>query len=122
MNQPHRTASAFIVICIANGMFVTSVHAQFGAAAAPPRPSGRVSVYTNVSRTALADGVSRDVREISTSATYSLPERDTDGLIYGFDLRHSRAGDSRADRLSVYEMYAGARAAGGRLMMRGGHV
>jgi hypothetical protein len=124
MKPSHRAKSAFIAatVCVACRWFVMPVHAQLGADATAPRPSGRVSVYTNASRAAVADGASRDFLEISTAATYSLPERDSDGLVYGFDLRHSRAGNSRADRLSVYEMYAGARAAGGRLMLRWGHI
>ena len=95
--------------------------AQSGSRAS--RPSGQASVYTNVSRMEVDGGLGRDVREITTSATYSLPERDTDGLVYAFDLRHSHdAGGSRTDRLSIYEGYVGARGAGGRLLMRAGHL
>jgi len=101
---------------------VAPVLAQFGASSAP-KPSGRVSVYTNVARTEFEEGVSRDFQEISTSASYSLPERESDGLVYGLDFRHSHdAAGVRTDRLSLYEGYVGARAAGGRLMMRGGHL
>lgn len=122
MNPSRPTTRASIALAwLACVSFAIPAHAQFGATTSP-RPSGRVSVYTNVSHTAMGDGVSREFQEIMTAATYSLPERDTDGLVYGFDLRHSHAGALRADRLSVYEIYAGARAAGGRLMLRGGHV
>jgi hypothetical protein len=100
-----------------------SASAQFGAATNSPRPSGHVSIYTNVSRAQIEGGDGRDFREIATSATYSLPERDSDGLVYGIDFRHSHdAAGTRADRLSMYEGYIGVRALSGRLMARGGHL
>jgi hypothetical protein len=97
--------------------------AQFGSVTISPRPSGRVSIYTNVSRAEYEGGFKRDYREISTYGTYSLSERDTDGLVYGLDFRHAHdAAGSRSDRLSIYEGYVGARVAGGRVMLRGGHL
>jgi hypothetical protein len=55
--------------------------------------------------------------------TYSLPERETDGLVYGVDLRHSQAASGgRSNRFSIYEGYVGIRAAEGRLMARTGHL
>jgi hypothetical protein len=125
MMQQHRIAiGTFVVaVMVVAGTFVEPVRAQFGSTSAAPRPSGQVSVYTNVAHTKFEGDVSRDFQEISMSATYSLPERDSDGLVYGIDLRHSHdASGGRSDRFSVYEGYVGARAAGGRMMMRGGHV
>jgi hypothetical protein len=111
------------LMCLTSGGSVKPVFAQFGRLSSALRPSGQVSVYTNVSQTALEAGISRGFREMSTSATYSLPERDTDGVIYKIDIRHAHdIGASRPDRVSIYEAYAGARAADGRLMVRGGHL
>ena len=101
----------------------TTVLAQLGSATGSPRPSGSVSVYTNISRMETEDGVSRDAQEVSTSATYSLSERDSDGLVYGIDVRHAHSAARRSvDRLSLYEGYVGARIAGGRMLLRGGHL
>jgi len=101
----------------------TPAVAQFGTTSTSPRPSGHVSVYTNVSHMEVEGGLTRDIQEISTAATYSLPERDTDGLVYGVDFRHSHDGSGvRADRVSLYEGYVGLRAASGRMMARAGHL
>ncbi len=97
--------------------------AQFGSASSSPRPSGQVSVYTTLSHMQIEGGGGRDVQQISTAGTYALPERDSDGLVYGFDFRHAHdASGARTDRFSVYEGYVGVRAAGGRMMARGGHL
>jgi hypothetical protein len=105
------------------GSMATPAAAQFGDTASTPRPSGHVTVYSNVSRTELDGDISRGFSEISTAATYSLPERDTDGLTYAVDFRHAHSTViGRPDRISIYESYVGARAAGGRMIVRGGHL
>lgn len=117
-----RRVWTFALACLTWIGFATPAAAQFGATSSP-RPSGQVSIYTDISRTELDGGVTRERSEVSTSVTYALPERDTDGAIYGLDVRHSHASvASRPDRVSIYEGYVGARAAGGRVMVRGGHL
>lgn len=118
-------ALVLIAICLASVGALQPVFAQSAGppAAPPPRPSGQVSVFTNVSQAVFEDGLRRAFAEISTSATYALPDRNDDGLIWGVDLRQAhRSTESGSDRLSVYEAYAGARAAGGRVILRGGHL
>jgi hypothetical protein len=115
--KPPIGMSLIILGCAAPAM------AQFGGASPSPKPSGQVSVYTTVSHQQIEGGGGRDVQQISTSGTYALPERNSDGLVYGFDFRHAHdASGARTDRFSVYEGYVGVRAAGGRMMARGGHL
>ncbi len=88
-----------------------------------PKPWGRVSFFTNTSRT-LVDGLpARDFNELTSAVTYQYPDLEDAGLEYGLDLRHSGYSvKSRPDRVSIYEGYVGARFADGVLKARLGHV
>lgn len=102
-------------------LLATPAAAQFGSTS--PRPSGHVTVYSNISQTDLDGENGRGFSEISTAAQYSLPERETDGLVYAVDVRLAHNGAvGRPDRVSIYEGYVGVRAAEGRVMARGGHL
>lgn len=97
--------------------------AQTPAPAAPPRPWGRVSFFTNASHQT-ADGDAGSNRgEMTTSFAYQLPEHDGEGLEYGVDVRHSGyTGSSRPRRLALYEAFAGGRVADGRVRFRAGQL
>ncbi len=96
--------------------------ASMGGSAAP-RPWGRVSFYTNTSRSEANDGSSRTFGEVTTSFAYHLPETDTSGLEYGIDVRQSSyPTQSRPRRISIYEGFVGGRFAEGSAVVRLGHV
>src|SRR5215813_4759546 len=101
-----------------------------GAVAAParaqstdPKPWGRVSFFTNTSRT-LVDGLpARNFTELTTAVTYTYPDLDDDGYEYGLDMRHSTYRmTSRPDRVSIYEGYVGGRFGDGLVKAKFGHV
>jgi hypothetical protein len=91
--------------------------------AAPARPWGRVSFFTNVSRLDTDSGANNGVGELTTAVSYQLPEDDDSGVEYGVDLRHSKyARANRADRTSLYEGFVGARLARGAVRIRAGQL
>lgn len=93
------------------------------AAQSAARPFGRVSFYTNGSRTTVEGLPTTGYGEFITSVAYQLPDRDTDGLDYGVDLRHSMtSGFTRPSRSSIYEGFVGARLMGGKVRARAGHL
>ncbi len=95
----------------------------FSTDASKPRPWSRVSLFATSSKTT-SDGVSAPVAtELTTSFTFQLPERDDNGVEYGVDLRYATySASQRADRVSIYEGFVGARVAGGAVKFRVGHV
>ena len=97
--------------------------APLSAQTRPPRPTGRVSFYTNVSRLAPTGEPGSLDADFITNASYSLPDADGDGLEFGVDVRHADYTNSRrATRVSVYDGYVGGRFAGGHLRVRGGQM
>jgi hypothetical protein len=117
-----RLPSIAIAFCVAAPLSAALASAQgFGASA--PRPSGRVSFFTNTSRVETESGLTSNLGELTTAFSYELPENDGSGLEYGLDLRHSRyTATTRPDRLSIYEGFVGARVAGGAVRMRVGQL
>jgi hypothetical protein len=88
-----------------------------------PRPWGRVSFFTNSSRT-LVDGLpARGFNELTSAASYQSPDLDDDGLDYGIDVRQSSfTSSNRPDRVAIYECYVGGRVYNGVLMARVGQI
>lgn len=113
----------FLSVCL-YVMQAAAVSAQgFSTTPTKPRPWGRVSFYTNSSRITPDDGDPRTFTELSTALAYQLPDTDDSGADYGIDARYATyPGNVRPDRVSLYEGFAGARMAGGRLRARIGHV
>ncbi len=94
----------------------------FGTTSPGPRPTGRAAFYTHAARVGNGD-TSRSSAEFASSLTYRLPERTTDGMEYGLDLRHTASTiDGRPARLSIYDGFVGHRLGGGRVGLRAGHM
>lgn len=87
-----------------------------------PRPTGRVSVFVDSWSSVPDEGIGRSFQNIITTATYRAPETESDGIDFGIDIRHSGLTGTRPERFSLYEGFAGARAADGHLRVRGGHL
>jgi hypothetical protein len=82
-----------------------------------------VSFFTNSSRLDTVDGRRITSHELTTSFALQLPEQDTSGFEYGVDLRYAAyAPSTRPERASIYEGFVGGRMAGGRALVRVGHV
>ena len=98
--------------------------AQSSSNAPPtPRPWGRVSFFTSSARTTLSDGTNSTISELSTAISYQLPDRDVTRAEYGFDMRHATyPSATRADRVSIYEAFAGARLADGAFRLKIGYL
>ncbi len=98
--------------------------AQTPAAMPAPRPTIRVSFYTNAARMTSDAGIPEQTfAEYITSMTLGLGDGPGNGLEYGVDLRHSQPSDPNRDpRLSVYDSYVGARFAGGAWRARVGQM
>ncbi|HKE85377.1 MAG TPA: hypothetical protein VKB50_16555 [Vicinamibacterales bacterium] len=89
----------------------------------PPHPTGRVSVYIDTAGRDFGDGGTQRSTELSTAVTFESPRTDENGLEYGLDLRQTRYSAAGADRVSIYDGFAGARFGGDRqLRMRAGHI
>ncbi len=87
------------------------------------RPNGRVSVFSSGARSSQMGAASSSYSDVTTAVTYELTERDTDGVEYGLDVRHTAYSiQGRDPRVSVYTGYVGARLAGGALRARAGHL
>lgn len=88
-----------------------------------PRPTGRIAVYASGARASTAEGVSTSYGDVMTAVSYSFLDRDTDGVEYGLDMRHSAYTIAGRDpRVSVYTGFVGARLAGGHGFVRAGHL
>jgi hypothetical protein len=97
--------------------------AQAPMASRPVRPTGRVSFYTDVSRTSPVGAAPASSADFITNVTYALQDAEGNGLEYGLDLRHARySHSSRTDRVSLYDGYVGGRFAGGRVRVRAGQM
>ena len=94
-------------------------HAQSSA-----HPTGRVSVYVNSAGRAYDDGTRQRDTDISTGATFESARTDDNGVEFRLDLRHTRYSTSgRADRLSIYDGFAGGRFGGDtQVRVRAGHM
>jgi hypothetical protein len=96
-----------------------------GQASAQPRlrPYSRISFFTNSSTTESPDGTHTSLTELSTAFTYRLPDDDGSRSDYGADVRFAGyAPNSRPERYSIYEAFAGGRLFDGRVRMRAGHM
>jgi len=103
--------------------FLSGKQASAQTTTTRPKPWGRVSFYTNSSRTAVDGLPVRTFNELTSSVTYQYPELTEDGLEYGVDLRHSAYSmEARPDRVSIYEGFVGARFGDGVYKLRAGHV
>lgn len=95
----------------------------FGMGGRVPRPTGRLAVYASGASATSAGGASTSYGDIMTAVSYSFLDRDTDGVEYGIDLRHSAYTiEGRDPRVSVYTGFVGARLAGGHAFVRAGHL
>ena len=88
-----------------------------------PRPTGRLAVYASGARATTAEGIATSYGDVMTAVSYSFLDRDTDGVEYGLDMRHSAYTiEGRDSRVSVYTGFVGARLAGGHGFVRAGHL
>lgn len=122
-----RRAPMVVALLCAAAAVVTPLPARaqsgFGASARRPRPTGRVSVYQGSWTDTFAGGESVGSRELITQLSVNAPDTEEDGVDYGVNLRFAGVnGGARPNRTSLYEAWAGARAARGRLRLRGGHL
>jgi hypothetical protein len=88
------------------------------------RPTGRVSVYVNTAGRNWDDGTRQRDSDISTGATFESARTDDNGVEFRLDLRHTRySTPGRADRLSIYDGFAGGRFGGDtQVRVRAGHM
>lgn len=88
------------------------------------RPTGRVSVYVNSAGRNWDDGTRQRDSDISTGATFESARTDDNGVEFRLDLRHTHySTPGRADRLSIYDGFAGGRFGGDRqVRVRAGHM
>jgi hypothetical protein len=95
----------------------------FSTDSSKPRPWSRVSLFATSSKTTGDDYSAPASTELTTSFTYQLPDVDASGVDYGVDVRYATySASQRADRVSVYEGFVGARLVGGAVRVRVGHV
>lgn len=95
----------------------------FGMGGRVPRPTGRIAVYASGARATTAGGPATSYGDVMTAVSYSFLDRETDGVEYGLDLRHSAYTiEGRDPRVSVYTGFVGARLAGGHASVRAGHL
>jgi hypothetical protein len=116
-----------LVIGAAGLLGAGQVAAQTRTTATPvvpaPHPTGRVSFFSNASRMQTDEGLGAGLGELTSAFAFRLDETDGDGVEYGIDARHSTYTDAaRPDRLSIYEAFAGARVADGRVRLLGGQL
>ena len=88
------------------------------------RPTGRVSIYVTSAGRNWDDGTRQRDTDISTGATFESARTDDNGVEFRLDLRHTRySTPGRADRLSIYDGYAGGRFGGDtQVRVRAGHM
>jgi hypothetical protein len=98
--------------------------AALRAQSSPARPTGRVSIYINSAGRNWDDGTRQRDTDISTGATFESARTDDNGMEFRLDLRHTRySTPGRADRLSLYDGFAGARFGGDtQVRIRAGHM
>ncbi|MGE0814629.1 MAG: AMIN domain-containing protein [Vicinamibacterales bacterium] len=95
----------------------------FGMGRQAPRPTGRVSVYTSGASASQMGGETTSYGDITTAVTYQFLDRDTDGVEFGLDMRHSAYTiEGRDPRVSVYNGFVGARLANGHATVRAGQL
>jgi hypothetical protein len=116
--QPVRRCAWLVAFLVAAAP--TAARAQSSSA----RPTGRVSVYVNSAGRTWDDGNRQRDTDISTGATFESPRTDDNGVEFRLDLRHTRySTPGRADRLSLYDGYAGGRFGGDlQVRVRAGHM
>jgi hypothetical protein len=116
--QPVRRCAWLVAFLVATAP--TAARAQSSSA----RPTGRVSVYVNSAGRTWDDGNRQRDTDISTGATFESPRTDDNGVEFRLDLRHTRySTPGRADRLSLYDGYAGGRFGGDlQVRVRAGHM
>ena len=105
-------------------ILVAAIPTSSRAQSAPARPTGRVSVYVNTAGRSWDDGTHQRDSDVSTGATFESPRTDDNGTEFRLDLRHTRySTPGRADRLSIYDGFAGARFGGDtQVRVRAGHM
>jgi hypothetical protein len=88
------------------------------------RPTGRVSVYVTTAGRAFNDGARQRDSDISTGATFESARTEDNGAEFRLDLRQTHySTPGRADRLSIYDGYAGGRFGGDmQVRVRAGHM
>lgn len=92
------------------------------AQVAAPRPGGRLSFFVNAARLA-GPTTTQSRADYVTTVTYGLPDRATDGVDYGVDLRFAQPTGTATDRrLSLYDGYVGVRFHNGAMRVRGGQM
>ncbi|MEZ5288210.1 MAG: hypothetical protein R2712_26105 [Vicinamibacterales bacterium] len=95
----------------------------FGMGRQAPRPTGRVSVYAGGASASQMGGDAMRYGDITTAVTYQFLDRDTDGVEFGLDMRHSAYTiEGRDPRVSVYNGFVGARLANGHATLRAGQL
>jgi hypothetical protein len=112
---PGRTAVAAAVVLAA----AAPVRGQGSA-----RPTGRVSVHVTTARRVFDDGARTHDAELATAVTLESAPGDRSAPEFGVDLRHTAfTASGRADRLSVYNAFAGVRIGTDvQVRVRGGHL
>lgn len=105
-------------------LLVTAVPAASRAQSSSARPTGRVSVYVTSAGRNWDDGTRQRDTDISTGATFESARTDDNGVEFRLDLRHTRySTPGRADRLSIYDGFAGGRFGGDtQVRVRAGHM
>lgn len=105
-------------------LLLMAVSAPARAQSSSARPTGRVSVYVNSAGRNWDDGTRQRDTDISTGATFESARTDDNGVEFRLDLRHTRySTPGRADRLSIYDGFAGGRFGGDtQVRVRAGHM
>ena len=115
---PVRRCAWLVAIVVAASP--ASAHGQSSSA----RPTGRVSVYVNNAGRTWDDGNRQRDTDTSTAVTFESARTDDNGVEFRLDLRHTRySTPGRADRLSIYDGFAGGRFGGDtQVRVRAGHM
>jgi hypothetical protein len=86
-------------------------------------PQGRVAIYTSGAHASQPGGFTTSYGDVMTAVSYSFLDRTTDGVEYGFDMRHTAYTiEGRQPRVSIYNGFVGARLADGHASVRAGHL
>jgi hypothetical protein len=105
-------------------LMLTAATTPAQAQSSAVRPTGRVSVYVNTAGRTWNDGDHHRDTDLSTGATFESARTDDNGVEFRLDLRHTRySTPGRADRLSIYDGFAGGRFGGStQVRVRAGHM
>lgn len=88
-----------------------------------PRAYGRAAVYLHAAQAGRRGDASTTMADVTSSVSYVLTDRESDGAEFGIDLRHSASTVvGRDQRVSVYDGYVGRLFAGGTVRLRAGHM